>query len=1134
MKDFDVRTRIQVLVLLLLFSLCPMAYAQITNASLSGQVSDANGAAVPGVHIRVQNTATNVTQTAKSNEIGVFTVSPLNPGPYTVTAEKTGFEKTVETGIILTVGQAATLNIALQVGDVTEVVTVSADAEMINTTTAEVGTTITDDAIKELPLNGRNPASLVQLSAGVTNILTTRASSQPSETTLPDETGASAGGGRQGSTYFMLDGAPNMDTYTRLSAPFPNPDATQEFRVVTNNFDAHYGFSPGAVVSIQTRSGSNQFHGSTFEYVRNSMFNAADYFGKTVDPLHRNTFGGGVGGPVFKNKFFFFGNYQYERDNHQATNNFGLFPTKEMLAGDFTSAAATLNNGHGGIINGPDNLFVNNKINPSLLSPGALAFAKAALPVGAETAGNPGYTQYSGSPTLYTTVQGTTRLDYNISDNQRAFLRSFIEYYDNIEQGIKGNIAAVSPGKQGRYYNEAFGHNWVINQSMVNTLNVYWTQLDVSQAGQALDSSGQPICLSRFVAVTEKAGHCYMERFGYGAPPEAVSSGFDELSSVRRTSFGFSDAFTKTIGHHTLSAGADVVHQYSQLSSDNMATAEMNFSSSWTGYSLADFLTGNVAQFIQGGGTFSGLKGWIFGLYAQDQYRVKPNLTLTAGIRWDPNTPPTVAGGRGVAWRPGQQSTRYPNAPLGEIFPGDQGVNATLMQSSYSYWEPRIGLSWQPKALPNTAIRAGFGLFTGPLMYALYDNAAAAAPFSPTFMLTDNPQAYGMLGQAARISFDNPWANFPGGNQFASGNFASLTYTPPTNSSFALPTSLEASFAPDFKLGITQSWNLSIEQKLSRSIALHVAYVGSESYHQGTVVDANAGGVWASQAADVRPYSNFSTVIVDKSLGTSSYNSLQAEFEMRPTHGLGMQSSFTWSKDVDLFSQANILSSVGTLANPFNIRWNRGISDMDVPLVSTTNLIYQSPALKGLNRIFRNILGSWEIAGIYTIESGSPFGISGGALQSGGPGGPGGPGSGGPPSGGGAVQNDDSGSLQGGDRADYVPGQIPWSHRGGKPQWLSQYFNTSAFTPNAKGTFGNTPRVVFRAPGLNFADASIGKNISVQERYKLQLRFELFNALNHASFAAPGNSPAFPNYGMIQQTGSEPARVGQLSINIKF
>ena len=285
--------------MILAAALQPMG-AQIAAATLTGTVSDSSGAAIPGASVTATNTGIGQATKVVSTADGTYTLAALQPGSYSVTVSKDGFTTSKQDGLVLTVGQTATLKAVLQVGSTTETVTVSADGALIDQSTAQLSNLVGEHAIKELPLNGRDPASLVLLSPGITNVLNAPNGSGSLQTTnaFPDETGASANGGRQGSTYYLLDGVQNLDTYLLLAAPFPNADATQEFRVITNNFDAQYGFAPGAVVTIQTKSGTNQFHGGVFEFLRNNDLNAGNYFSHAVDPLKRNQFGGYLGGPV--------------------------------------------------------------------------------------------------------------------------------------------------------------------------------------------------------------------------------------------------------------------------------------------------------------------------------------------------------------------------------------------------------------------------------------------------------------------------------------------------------------------------------------------------------------------------------------------------------------------------------------------------------------------------------------------------------------------------------------------------------------------------------------------------------------------------------------------------------------------
>ena len=1084
-------------IFLTLFLWAPFAPGQATSASLTGQIVDGAGAAIPGAKVTVRNTDTNLQQSTLSNAEGIYTVAPLPPGPYTLTVEITGFQKYVQSGIVLTVNEAASQNISLKLGDVQQTVTVSANAELINTTSAEISSVVNQHSITQLPLNGRDPSSLVLLSPGTTNILNTGGGEIQSGFSFPTETGASANGGRQGSTYYLLDGVPNMDSYLLLAAPFPNADATQEFRVISNNFDAHYGFAPGAVVSIQTRSGANQFHGGVFEFIRNNDLNAGDYFTHAVDSLKRNQFGGDVGGPILKDKLFFFVNYQGTRSVSNASSNVAYTPTAAMLNGDFSAVPFTLKAPFATIDGKP------NQIDPTLFSPAAVTITKTGLPLG--QVASTGQVHYTTGKIINNFDEGTARLDYDLASNQRLSIRSYINYFNQPSGDINGNILSVLVlpayvqimNEPMEYYNEALSHTWTISPSMVNVFTGFWTQMSAHSSATLNDSSGQPMCLSRYINVNELPGQCYLEGLNI---TNGFQTGYTEPSQELRTTVGLSDTFTKTLGNHTLSFGVNAWHQYAQESTQYPTQPIVSFYGSFTGFGLADFLMGDLGGFTQGAGEIAKVTGWQLGIFGQDQYRLRPNLTLTAGLRWDPNLPPSVAGGRGAAFIPGEQSSMYPNAPTGLVFPGDHGVDDSLMPTSYEYFEPRLGVAFQPRSLPHTSVRAGFGLFTAPLSYSQYNHTADISPFSPTFTF---------YAGSTPLSFQNPWSGFTGtGGVSPFPPFASISVKPPSNAAFTTPISVPAIFSNDFKLGTTASWNLSIEQAIGSDMALHLAYVGSESYHQTTVLDQNP-GIFANGGARTT-YTNFSDILTDYSNANSSYHSLQVGLEKRLSHNIQFMSNFTWAKTIDLSASGNISYGTPQLGDPFDLSWNRGISYLNVPLISISNFVYTTPSLNNSNLFMRGLLGSWEISGIVTAQSGSPFTIIGGN------------------------GNNNSGALQYGDRADVVPGQSLNVHQGGREQWLNRYFNTAAFTQNAPGTFGNTGKNILTGPAVNTADLGLIKNWRVRERYQMQFRWEMFNALNHPSFGTPSNDPTSANFGQITSTGAVPPRVMQGAVKVDF
>jgi hypothetical protein len=1085
-----------------------------TSARLTGEVTDPSGAAIPNASITAVNTATNYSVTVESDAAGNYAFNSLPVGPYKVTTTLTGFAPLVETGIELTVGQSATLNLPMKVGNSQDTVTVTGGTELVNTTSAELSQVVDEATIKDLPLNGRDPGTLVFLSAGVTNELNSQASTLQATNSFPNESGASAGGQRQGSTWYLLDGVSNMDTYTLLSLPFPNPDATQEFRVISNNFDARNGFAPSAIVSIQTKSGGNQLHGGVFEFIRNDIFNAKNPFSGQLDLLKRNQYGGYVGGPVViphlyngKDKLFFFSNYQGTRQRLTSNTNTTYTPTSAERAGDFSALLTQANP----IILPPP--FVDDKIDPSLYSPGAVALLKY-IPVGQ----NPvtGQSNYSlpNQPTNFD--EFTERLDYNINDKQRIFIRSFQNNYNVPSETIPNNILAAILGSNGVYLNEVVNHTWTISPKILNTFAVGYVSYDFHTGTALKDSNGNPICLSQFINVADPPNACYLEDLnvepGGAVSPYAPAIGFSSFSSnpddTKRRDISATETFTETIGNHTISAGADLFHRHHTERSAFEESPVIGFNGQYTGVPFADFLLGYADSLFQGAGEAGATSQWMFGIYGQDQWKVKPNLTLTLGLRWDPNTPAHVAGGRGAAFVPGQQSTRFPNAPLGLVFPGDHGITDTLYNASYTYFEPRIGFAWAVS--PTTTVRSAFGLFTTPMEDAFYQRVWDVAPFSPGYSPTSSSTEY--------VPFDNPWTNFSGGPGLTPGKspfppFAGPQQNPPSSSTFGSGEGVPATFIPNLKLGVTQSWNLSLEQQFTKTLALHLAYVGSESYHQATTVDRNPGNPGVAGQADpnrgLRFNPAFGGIIQVQDGGTASYSALQAGLEKKFSHGFQFQSNFTWSRTTDVGGSGDP-DFESSVSDPFDIGHDKGLSSLNVPIVWVTYGLYHAPTFEGHNALIRNALGGWELSAIFTTESGEPFTINGGN------------------------GNNNSGYDEGQDRADVVPGQPREVRSGGKSHWLNEYFNPAAFAENEIGTPGDSGKYMLHEPPVATMDAAAIKNFTFADRYHMQFRWEAFNALNHPSYGQPDNNPTDSNFGQITGIGPVAPRVVQAALKLTF
>ena len=1148
-----------------------LAIAQGTSGSLTGQVTDPTGAAVVGATVTLTNVDTNLIQKETSDNTGSYLLKPVMPGQYSLTINAKGFAVYVQRGIVITANQYATQDVHLRIASASnEVVTVTADAELINTTSAELGSTVNEAAISGLPLDGRDPSSLVLLAPGTVNVLNHGGEGIQTGFSFPTETGASASGGRQGSTFYMLDGVTNMDNYNLLTSTFPNADATQEFKVITSNYGAQYGFAPGAVVSVATKSGSNEFHGGAFWYVRNNAMNATDWFSHSVDTLRRNQYGFFAGGPIKKDKLFFFGNYQGTKIIWNSTNTLTTTPTAAMLTGDFSGLS-------------PDGVTTNligpfktiggkpNQLDTSIasLSPAALYFAKNGMIRAATTAANgtplkPGVQLADGDmmytyPTVHNTYdEGTLRLDYNLSPSQTLTLRSFTNDFSapstdqpgNMESAYNHRSWTATFWQQMYYFNNMVQHNWTINPSTVNTISVFMNQNSAHSAAQELGSDGKALCFSNNsgdssgvnIGVNEPAGSCYMGALrinsNYG-----FESGWDEPSAEVRNTLGLTDTLNKTLGKHSFTAGIDLLHQHAVENTAYPTQPLIGFgrsgtgggTSSFTGGYLADYLLGAASGYMQGAGEIADVAGWQFGPFVQDDWRIRPNLTVNLGLRWDPNTPPVSQGGRGAAWvpgtntitgfansTPGKQSSVFANAPAGLLFPGDPGVPDTLMNSDYGYWEPRIGVAYQPKALTHTVFHAGFGIFTGPLQYSEYNHAADVAPFSPTFNFSgwcwpcsaDAPLAGGI------IPFDNPWSASGAGSPYATSPFpgtfpwATISYKPAKN--VAIPKGqVGQEFARNFKLPTTYAWNLSIEQQLTSTTAFRVAYVGNETDHLSVAIDMNP-----PYASKLPVNSSLGDIFEDQSWATASYNSLQMSLDQHIWHGLQVQSSFTWSHTLDIASSSNISFGNPALGNPISAAWNRGNANQDMPWNWISNFVYQAPSFRDKGRLMEETVGGWQLSSIITAQKGTPFSIG--------------------------QWNTDPGVGMWNNRADLVSGVAPNVGKGSRSDWANPnkgYFNQAAFTlpvscndktPGWCG-FGDTNRNAYFGPGVFGIDSSIMKNWTLTEGKTFQFRWDAFNATNHPNFGNPASTvnQAPGVFGVISGVNGHP-RIFQGALRLTF
>jgi hypothetical protein len=1152
----------------LLFALGAQSlFAQTGHANIVGVVTDSQGAVIAGATVTATNQETGVATPTTTNGAGSYSIIQLIPGTYTIKVEKEGFSSQQQTNYTLVAEQNAGVNFTLNPGKVTENVTVQAGAIMVHTETAELGQTINEHSITELPLNGRNPASLVLLTPGTVDIESgIRNQGIQTYTTSPAETSASTNGGRAGSTLYLLDGAYNMDNYQLAAAPFPNPDAVEEFSVIGNNFDPRYGFTPGGVVSIVTKSGTNNWHGDAFDFLRNGGFNAKDYFSQETNKIHRNQFGGSIGGPLVKDKLFIFGNYQGTREDIFYAGSNGYIPTTAMMNGDFSAfcgdgTAASFdaeglckdrsstglvehqiyvpNSGgypdvgvplstiqsptFGGYY--PFNKISNNPSAPQL-DTAAVNLAKVAFN-GLTTLNSYGSVNGVGYFSRHNSNEETFRGDYNLNEKNRIFAKGFLNFFNQPPVGGE-NLVQTDRSWVNHYQNYSGTWTWTVSPRIVNNVTFAYTRMyDNSNSGEKINGKG--ICFSQFIAVADSTlTPCSIMEMDIGGGYESTGGppiNTQNFNAINRYTWGISDNVQLTSGKHLVALGVDVLRQYWYMITDWSSLPRISFGGGPDGYfsgqGFSDFLLGQESYYYQDGGANAIVHAWMIAPYAADQIKLKPNLTLSAGLRWEPWIAPVIASGRTSYYDPGHQSTRYPNAPLGMLFPGDAGVPSAGAPSDYKkFFDPRLGLAWQPKAVPNTSIRAAFGMYATPIDYSTWNHVQEMAPFSPSYSFSSTTTLPGASAPIGIIPFDNPWSVYTplGGQNPFPAQFANPGAAPGSSAPFSPPINILSAFALNYTDGRTYTWNASIEHQFGRNWLARAAYVASESDHQSYQNEANPGptvcGPVSTTCAQVTQFplrndpNRFGTIDLSYSEGTASYQSGQFTLERKMSHGLQFTANYTYSHNIDIES-TGLGIDTGVLQNIQCIRCNRSNSYIDVPQVFTANFVYETPTLAGWNEVEKLALGGWQLSGIYRAESGFPFSIW--------------------------SNIESSWTYNGGqDHAVFASGVTKAKIHPGQ---IHGYIDPSSFDPagppQGSNGLGRTPPGVY-TPGQNDWDLGMTKNFRFTERYRFQFRWEMFNAFNKTSLGVPAHSFPSGSFGNIYGTGPFPSRVMQGAVKLFF
>ncbi|MBV9745016.1 MAG: carboxypeptidase regulatory-like domain-containing protein, partial [Acidobacteriia bacterium] len=689
--------------LLAALMVCASAWGQaVSTSQISGTVQDATGAVVSGAAVTVTQTTTGLSRTVMSAADGSYVIPNLPVGPYRLQVTKEGFNASVQSGIVLQVDTNPVINISLKVGSVSEQVVVEASAGMVETHENGVGQVIDQQRVVDLPLNGRQATDLIFLSGGAT---TAPAGDLNTNKNYPTQT-ISVGGGLPNAISFVMDGASNNDPFNNLNLPFPFPDALQEFKVETSAIPAQYGQHAAAAVNVVTKNGTNEIHGDAFEFLRNGDLNARDFFASSRDSLKRNQFGGTAGGPIRKDKLFFFAGYQGTIVRSDPPTTINTVPTQDMLNGNFTTFASAACQGKNVTLAAP---FVNNQISPSQLNPQALNFLKH-LPVST----NPCGTLQYGIVNDNHEHQGLARIDNQLSSKHQLFGRYFIANYNNPVLYDPANVlTANKTGVDDQVQSFVLGDNYTITAATLAATHFtvnrthgfrvvpnYFTPTDLGIQMHSL--------LPGFMGIS----------VGSGTGGFALGTGGTNPGYFNSTDFQVAEDVNLIRGSHQISMGVNYIHAIMNTLNNRPTNGQFTFSGQATGLALADFMLGTVSGgFVQGNPVYDNDRANFIGVYAQDSWKISRSLTANYGVRWEPFVPEHNWNGYVEHFDPslfaqGVTSKVYVNAPAGLIFPGDPGFpGKSNVFGKYTDFAPRVGVVWDPKGDGRMTIRASYGIF---------------------------------------------------------------------------------------------------------------------------------------------------------------------------------------------------------------------------------------------------------------------------------------------------------------------------------------------------------------------------------------------------------------------------------------
>jgi hypothetical protein len=1148
--ELELLTQIARSVFLLLVLIVLLGAPVLTHAavggSISGTVKDPSGAVVPKATVTATNTDTGVKQVIRTNDTGVYSFPILPVGHYDVDIMADGFKLYRRASITVDVNSALLVDAVLELGESTEAVTVRESVVQAETTSTQLGDVITATNVAALPLNGRSFTDLLALQPGVAPITTITSQTvqglgqavfSPSGDLNPGT--ISINGQRESANGYLVNGADAEETGSMAAAIIPNLDSIGEFRILSDNFDSEFGKYTGGQINVITKSGTNQFHGDAFDFLRNTDLDSRNFFSPTRAEYIQNQFGGTVGGPVVRNRIFFFSDYQGTRQIQGIDSGKVPVPSPQDLTGNLSDQASSLTGAVGGqsfatMLTDQLGYPVSNGeayYTPGCILPSQCVLPNATIPQSAWSAPARNLVKYipgctactsTGNDTFSTSADIQLLRDDKIGERIDANTRwgtifgyySFDDYSLNdpypIAQG-GANVPGFNGLSTGRAQLIDIGVTKTIGTSAVNEFHVSYTR-DANDLGKPSGGLGVSLASQGITGIvpgtTQGVENVVFN--GGSLVLGTVPGRFDQINN----DFGLNDNFSKVVGTHSIKFGAQL--EYGQIDTNPLSclNGSFLFNGSETGSAFADFLLGISSVYTQNQlRAFYGRNKYV-GLYAQDSWRLKHNLTLNYGLRWDRIEPWYEKYNNNITFIPGEQSVVFPTAPVGIVYPGDKGVPRTLAPPGNRDFAPRLGLAYSPNVGQDsllgkivggpgkTSIRAGFSILYAAISGETLGLIADNPPYGYTFQNTNNPL------------FVNPFIDGDTGNnegQRFPGQFAPLTVSPShpdPNIDFSQfePIGATPGYKTNNVIPYTEEFMLSLQRQIGNNTLLSVSYIGNEGHHLPVLEAANPGNPalclslpGCGPGGENNVYTNasgqtvngtrgplgpdFGSVSYQTTIGNSNYNALEAS--VHHTSGrVQLFFSYTYSKSIDLGS------NLGDQVDPFDPSLLRGLSAFDMRHNFVASYTWRIP-FEHLLRADDRWTNGWSISGITRFSTGFPV----------------------------TLQNFNDTSLIGTfgnginnltvDELDYTPGSL---HLNNNPRNGNTYFNTSLFSLPADNpaagdtianTIGNSGRRFFSGPGINNFDLTLQKDLNLSESKTFEFRVEMFNAFNHAQFYGP-------------------------------